>query len=306
MCLLVLDGQASSAASASAPSTDRIDTRHRLAAPAVIWEDSPRALKSSWRIRANYHVEQHAVVGAQVNQVTWCPVSSSWFSLPKSTGASPPTCGGKGPQDLKDQASAEGGHVHGTGCELQAPTVCLVSSPAVRIDSTRTFVVMRTCSNAARISRSSAMPACSNAARISRSSATPRASVPSRRVEVLQLQPERIRGFLLQTSILDQLTGPCAMPSRARPAARRCSRPSIEATCSWFHSTIAAAGIAITISSRTSFRRTWAPNSRTTCLTCTGARAIGLRPQADGQEAADALDSEGAHLLLQIRTKVQL
>ena len=64
--------------------------------------------------------------------------------------------------------------------------------------------------------------------------------------EVLQRQPEHVRSFLLQTSILDRLTGHCAMPSPARTAARPCSRRWSEGTCSWSRSTTAAGGTATT------------------------------------------------------------
>ena len=46
--------------------------------------------------------------------------------------------------------------------------------------------------------------------------------------EVLQRQPDEVRSFLLETSILDRLTARCAMPSPARTAARRCWRRSID------------------------------------------------------------------------------
>ena len=44
--------------------------------------------------------------------------------------------------------------------------------------------------------------------------------------EVLQRQSEDVRSFLLQTSILHRMSGPCAMRLPGGRAARRCWRPS--------------------------------------------------------------------------------
>ena len=73
--------------------------------------------------------------------------------------------------------------------------------------------------------------------------------------EVLQRQPERVRRFLLQTSILDRLSGPLCDAVTGRTAERPCWRRWSEATCSWFRSTTAAGGTAITISLPTCFVR---------------------------------------------------
>ena len=64
--------------------------------------------------------------------------------------------------------------------------------------------------------------------------------------EVLQVQPERVRSFLLQTCILDRLSGPLCDAVTGQDGGKAMLEGSIEETCSWFHSTTAAGGIAIT------------------------------------------------------------
>ena len=69
--------------------------------------------------------------------------------------------------------------------------------------------------------------------------------------EVLQRQPERTRNFLLQTSILDRLSGPlCDAVPAGRKATRRW-RPWSEATCSSSGWMTSAGGIATITSSQT-------------------------------------------------------
>ncbi len=75
--------------------------------------------------------------------------------------------------------------------------------------------------------------------------------------EVLQRQPERVREFLLQTSILDRLTGPS------------------EATFSSSRSTAVAAGIATTIFSQMCCGPTYWTSCTTACPTCTEGRVSG-------------------------------
>jgi hypothetical protein len=85
--------------------------------------------------------------------------------------------------------------------------------------------------------------------------------------EVLQCQPEHVRSFLLQTSILDRL---------ARLSWRRWS----EGTCSWSRWTTVAGGIAITSYSLTFCGRICWTSSPKTFLTCTGKPARGTRRTA--------------------------
>ena len=68
--------------------------------------------------------------------------------------------------------------------------------------------------------------------------------------------PNTSGSFLLQTSILDRLSGPLCDAVTGQDGGRACSRRSNEATCSWSRSMTAASGIAITSSSPTFCRRT--------------------------------------------------
>ena len=79
--------------------------------------------------------------------------------------------------------------------------------------------------------------------------------------EVLKRQPGRVRQFLLQTSVLDLGTA--------------CWRRWTERTCSWSRSTIADAGIAITISLPTCCARACWTSSRNRCRNSTGGRVRG-------------------------------
>ena len=58
--------------------------------------------------------------------------------------------------------------------------------------------------------------------------------------EVLQRQPEQVRSFLLQTSVLSRLTGPLCDAVTGQDGGRRCWRPSSAGTSSWSRSTTAA------------------------------------------------------------------
>ena len=93
--------------------------------------------------------------------------------------------------------------------------------------------------------------------------------------EVLQRQPERVRSFLLQTSILDRLTGPLCDAVTARKMAKGWWRPWNEATCLSFRWMISAAGIAITTSLQTFSMRTRWKSSPIECLRCIGGRVSG-------------------------------
>ena len=115
--------------------------------------------------------------------------------------------------------------------------------------------------------------------------------------EVLQRQSDHVRHFLLQTSILDRLSGPLSMPLPAGTAAKPCSRLLIEGTCSWSRSTTAASGTATTSSLRTFCRRTCWMNSPTTFRSCTGGRARGMsgtasRPRRSAMRWLPRISSE--------------
>ena len=68
--------------------------------------------------------------------------------------------------------------------------------------------------------------------------------------EVLRRQPERVRSFLLQTSILERLSGPLC-DAVTDQETTRCWRLWSEETCSSFRSTIDATGFATITSLRT-------------------------------------------------------
>ena len=81
--------------------------------------------------------------------------------------------------------------------------------------------------------------------------------------EVLQRQPERCPQFLLQTSILDRLSGPLCDAVTGQDGGRRGWWRWSGRTCSWSRWTTAAVGTAITSCSPTSCRRTCWTSSRT-------------------------------------------
>ena len=94
--------------------------------------------------------------------------------------------------------------------------------------------------------------------------------------EVLQRQPDTVRSFLRDTSILDRLSGPlCDAVTGRTILAKRCWRRWSERTCSWSRSTIADAGIDTTISLATCCVRVCWASSQTVCPSCTGGRAPG-------------------------------
>ena len=104
--------------------------------------------------------------------------------------------------------------------------------------------------------------------------------------EVLQRQPEHVQ----RLPVADLHPGPAERPAlrrrhRSGRAGRRCWPRWSAATCSWWRSTTAAGGIAITTSSPTSCRRTCWTSSPTSWPTCTGGRASGMQQNGDPSEA---------------------
>ena len=105
--------------------------------------------------------------------------------------------------------------------------------------------------------------------------------------EVLQRQPESVRSFLLQTAILDRLSGPlCDAVTGQERRHRAVWRPWSAATsssCRWMTS---ATGIAITTSLPTCSPRTCWRSSPIRSRRCIGARARGTSSMVS---AADAI-----------------
>ena len=87
--------------------------------------------------------------------------------------------------------------------------------------------------------------------------------------EVLQRQPEQVRSFLLQTSVLGRLTRP-AVRRRHRSGRRQgaCWRRSSGGTSSWSRSTTAAGGTATTTCSATCCGRACSTSSPTSSPRC--------------------------------------
>jgi LuxR family maltose regulon positive regulatory protein len=95
--------------------------------------------------------------------------------------------------------------------------------------------------------------------------------------EVLNLQPEHVQDFLLQTSILNRLSGPLCDFLTGQKAARKYWMNLKEPICSFCHWTTNVAGIVITISSTNCFTTGFIRKTPTSFLTCTYARLHGLR-----------------------------
>jgi hypothetical protein len=91
--------------------------------------------------------------------------------------------------------------------------------------------------------------------------------------EVLDRQPEHVRRFLLQTSILNRLSGPLCDAVTGREGGKATLAALERGNLFLARSTTAAAGIAFTISSRMFCRRTWWTSSPAPFPTCTGGRA---------------------------------
>ncbi len=100
--------------------------------------------------------------------------------------------------------------------------------------------------------------------------------------EVLQRQPAGVQAFLLQTSVLDRLSGPLCDAVTGQDAGKACWRHSTEATCSWSRSTTDAGGTATTTCSRTCCGPGCRTSSPTSSPRCTGARATGSSSRATG------------------------
>ena len=82
--------------------------------------------------------------------------------------------------------------------------------------------------------------------------------------EVLHRQPDQVRSFLLQTSILDRLSGPlCDAVTGAGRRQGHARGARSRRTCSWSRSTTAASGIATTSSSPTCCGRACSTSSPT-------------------------------------------
>ena len=110
--------------------------------------------------------------------------------------------------------------------------------------------------------------------------------------EVLQRQPEHVRSFLLQTSILDRLSGPLCDAVTGQDGGKAMLEALERATCSWSRSTTGASGIAITISLPTCCRRTCWTSSPTRYPSCTGGRASGTSGTAAAEAIRHALAGE--------------
>ena len=94
--------------------------------------------------------------------------------------------------------------------------------------------------------------------------------------EVLHSQPDDVRGFLLDTSVLQQLTG-AAVRRADRPRRRPpdAGDPRARRTCSSSPSTTSGSGTATTTCSPTHCAPGSSPSTRTGCPSCTGPPAAG-------------------------------
>ena len=95
--------------------------------------------------------------------------------------------------------------------------------------------------------------------------------------EVLDRQPEQVRTFLLETSVLERLSGGCVMRSPAGPVARRCWSRWSGRTCSWCRWMRCAAGGATTTCSPTCSAPACSSNSPAGSRRCTATRPPGQR-----------------------------
>ncbi|HEV8164045.1 MAG TPA: hypothetical protein VGR74_06300 [Actinomycetota bacterium] len=93
--------------------------------------------------------------------------------------------------------------------------------------------------------------------------------------EVLASQPAPVRGFLVETSILDRLSGPLCDAVTGQQDGKVVLESLDRATCSWSRSTTAAAGTATTTCSRTSGAPTSWTSTPTGWRPCTGGPASG-------------------------------
>jgi LuxR family maltose regulon positive regulatory protein len=98
--------------------------------------------------------------------------------------------------------------------------------------------------------------------------------------EVLQRQPEDVRHFLLQTSILDRLSGPLCDAVTGQDGGKAKLVALEQGNLFLVRWMIAVSGIATTSCSRTCCKHTCWTSSPTTLLSCTGARASGTSRMA--------------------------
>jgi LuxR family transcriptional regulator, maltose regulon positive regulatory protein len=93
--------------------------------------------------------------------------------------------------------------------------------------------------------------------------------------EVLQRQPERVRSFLVQTSILDRLSASLCNAVTGQDNGKAMLETLDRGNLFMVPLMTAVGGIAITISLPTCCRRAWWTSSLKGCRTCTGGRARG-------------------------------
>ena len=95
--------------------------------------------------------------------------------------------------------------------------------------------------------------------------------------EVLERQPESVRGFLLETSVLDQLSGPLCDAVTGRPDSQAMLEQVEQAACSWYPWTRCAAGGATITCSPTCSVPACRPNDPAGSRRCTAMRPPGTR-----------------------------
>ena len=93
--------------------------------------------------------------------------------------------------------------------------------------------------------------------------------------EVLDGQPGQVRAFLLETSVLERLSGELCDAVTGGPVARRCCTTSSRRACSWCRWMRCAAGGATTICSPICSAPAWSRSSPAGCQSCTGPRPPG-------------------------------
>ena len=93
--------------------------------------------------------------------------------------------------------------------------------------------------------------------------------------EVLDGQPGQVRAFLLETSVLERLSGELCDAVTGRPVARRCCRTSSRRACSWCRWMRCAAGGATTICSPICSAPAWSRSSPAGYRSFTGPRPPG-------------------------------
>ena len=91
--------------------------------------------------------------------------------------------------------------------------------------------------------------------------------------EVLDRQPEELRAFLLETSVLERLSGALCDAVTGRTDSQALLEPSSGRTCSWSRWTRSAAGGATTTCSPTCSAPASSRSGRSGCRSCTAAAA---------------------------------